>query len=320
MTIPTHRLPEKSANFASPIPGYFADPSMAVYDGRYYVYPTTDGTPEWGATSFRVFSSSDLREWTDHGEILRLGQDVTWAHERAWAPAIAEGNGRYYFYFTGNFNIGVAVGETPIGPFRDIGRPLVAAGEYSGSNIDPSVFVDVDGKAYLYWGNTFCHAVPLNADMISFDPSRVIDFAPAEFREAPHVHERNGLYYLSWSVDDTRDENYRVRYATGPSPLGPWTDRGLLLAKDSELGILATGHHSIAKVPGVDEWIIAYHRFAVPGGDGFHRELVFDRLKHLLGGRLESVAPALESIVLPLGTGPGVPTTQSPNPQLEGTE
>lgn len=285
----------------SPIDGHFADPALVAFEGRYYLYPTTDGHKQWGATSFRAFSSPDLAEWTDHGVVLELGRDVTWANAHAWAPAVVARDGCYYLYFTaGTDSIGVASGPTPLGPFHDLGRPLIEAGRFEGRAIDPSVFVDADGSAYLYWGNGTAHGVRLNEDMVSFDDAGVAGWTPTGFREAVHVHRRGGVYYLSWSVEDTRDENYHVRYATGPGPLGPWTDRGVLVEKAADRGILATGHHSVLNVPGTDEWVIAYHRFAIPGGDGFHRELVFDQLYHQPDGTIDKVVPASLPLWIPL--------------------
>lgn len=283
----------------SPLSGHLADPNLAIVGDRYYLFPTTDGHLDWAATSFSAFSSRDLVNWDDHGVVLTLGRDVPWARRNAWAPAFAHRDGRYYLYFTAESNIGVAVADTPIGPYVDLGHPLVAHGDFSGRAIDPSIFLDDDGSAYLYWGNTEAHAVRLNDDMVSFDPAQVVTWVPTDFREAAWVHKRAGVYYLSWSVDDTRDENYRVYYATGSSPLGPWTDQGTLLEKEPQRGILGTGHHSIVNVPGTDDWVIAYHRFAIPGGDGFHREIAFDRLIHV-GDRLMQVVPGYEATDIPL--------------------
>lgn len=273
------------------IPGYFADPNLTAFDGRYYLYPTTDGIEEWGATSFNCFSSADLVTWTDHGEILSL-HDVAWASENAWAPAVARRGEQYYLYFSAESNIGVAVSDSPLGPFTDIGHALIADGDFSGRAIDPSVFSDSDGTPYLYWGNTVAHGVRLNDDMVSFDRDRVVSWEPTRFREAAWVHERAGVYYLSWSENDTREVDYRVRYATSSDPLGPWTDHGVLLEKIPERGILGTGHHSILRIPDSDEWLIAYHRFAIPGGSGYRREVMIDRLNHSADGLLQRVIPS----------------------------
>lgn len=271
------------------MPGSFADPNLIVLDGRFYLYPTTDGHENWSSSSFRAFSSSDLVDWTDHGVVLELGRDVRWATGHAWAPGMAERNGQYYFYFTADQSIGVAVGATPVGPFVDLGRPLVAKGDFPGAMIDPSVFIDSDGTAYLYWGNTFAYAVPLGEDMMSFDPAAVQSWQPRGFREAAWVHRRDCTYYLTWSENDTRDANYRVRYATGESPLGPWVDGDIILEKDHQRGILGTGHHSIIQIPHTDEWVIAYHRFTIPDGHGYRRETMFDVLHHGPSGLLQKV-------------------------------
>ncbi len=286
---------ESAAKAVAPpvLRGHFADPHLTVLDGRFFLFPTSDGLPDWGATAFRAFSSNDLTAWVDHGRVFSLPHDTQWAREHAWAPAVAQRDGRFYLYYTAEQeNIGVAVADSPTGPFRDLGRPLISEGEFDGRAIDPSVFIDDDGTAYLLWGNGMAHLVALGEDMISFDAGSVTSWTPTGFREAVWIHRRQETYYLSWSENDTRDEDYRVRYATSTSPLGPWEDHGVLLEKSTERGILATGHHSIIQIPGADEWFIAYHRFAIPDGTGYRRELAIDRLVHRDDGLLEMVEPS----------------------------
>ncbi|MEV0637580.1 family 43 glycosylhydrolase [Streptomyces sp. NPDC050619] len=279
------------------LPGLNADPNIVRFGDTFFIYPTTDGFEGWSGTQFKAYSSTDLVHWKDHGVILDLGPDVSWADSRAWAPTIAEKNGKYYFYFSADANIGVAVSDSPTGPFKDpLGRPLLKAGQLTGQMIDPAVFTDDDGTSYLHFGNGRAYVVPLNDDMTSFDASKIKDMTPSGYNEGSFVIKREGTYYFMWSENDTRDENYRVAYATGPSPTGPWTKRGVILEKDLSLGIKGPGHHSVVQVPNTDDWYIAYHRFAIPGGDGTHRETTVDKLEFDSDGLIKKVVPTLTSI------------------------
>lgn len=273
--------------------GFYADPNLIEFDGVFYLYPTTDGLADWAADSFSVFSSTDLVDWEDRGVIFSVADDTTWARGFAWAPAISRRDGRFYLYYTADQeNIGVAVADSPLGPFVDSGQPLIARGDFSGRAIDPSVFVDDDGSFYLLWGNEVAHAVRLNDDMVSFDADAVASWDLPGFREAVWMHRHGSTYFLSWSQNDTRDEDYRVHYATSSSPHGPWADQGELLSKRPHRGILGTGHHSILRIPDTDDWLIAYHRFSIPDGNGHRREVTIDRLRHTDDGRLERVEPS----------------------------
>ncbi len=279
------------------LPGFTADPNIVAFGDTYYLYPTTDGFDGWSGTKFSAWSSKDLVHWTDDGVILDLGPDVSWADKNAWAPTIAEHDGKYYFYFCAEAKIGVAVSDSPTGPFVDSGKPLIASNPDGGQAIDPAVFVDHTGQPYLYWGNGNAYVVPLNDDMVSFDPAKITRLTGLDgFREGLFMAERKGTYYLSWSIDDTRSEDYRVGYATAPSPAGPFTNRGLILSKDAHLGVLGTGHSSMLQVPGTDDWYLAYHRFGIQGGDGTHRETTIDKLTFRRDGTIAPVAPTLESV------------------------
>ncbi|MER5216984.1 family 43 glycosylhydrolase [Streptomyces sp. NPDC002838] len=304
------------------LPGLNADPNIVRFGDTFYLYPTTDGFPGWSGTQFKAYSSTDLVHWKDHGVILDLGPDVSWADSRAWAPTIEERNGKYYFYFSADANIGVAVSDSPTGPFKDaLGKPLLKAGQYPGQMIDPAVFTDDDGTPYLYWGNGRAYVVPLNDDMTTFDPSKVKDMTPSGYNEGTFVIKREGTYYFMWSENDTRDENYRVAYATGPSPTGPWTKRGVILEKDLSLGIKGPGHHSVVQVPNTDDWYIAYHRFAIPGGDGTHRETTVDKLEFDADGLIKKVVPTLTGIdpVTIVRAGPDADGIEGGKIQLGGT-
>lgn len=283
--------PNKSTLPPAPVlPGYHADPHIAVFGETYYLYPTTDGSEGWASVSFSCMSSKDLRHWQNHGVILWLGVDVKWANRNAWAPAIATKNGKYYFYTSAAQNIGVAVSESPCGPFVDpLGEPLVPKGKYPGQAIDPMVFVDDDGAAYLYWGQGHCHAVRLNDDMISFDPAGVKRITPPGYNEGSFVFKRKGVYYLMWSEFDTRDPRYSVAYGTSDSPMGPFTKAADNPILKGDGRVKGAGHHSVVQVPGKDEWFIAYHRFAIPDGTGYKRETCISPMRFNPDGAIRKV-------------------------------
>ncbi|HEY9195615.1 MAG TPA: family 43 glycosylhydrolase, partial [Mucilaginibacter sp.] len=242
--------------------GLYADPDIIAFGKKFYIYPTTDGTEGWLSKSFTCWSSDNLTDWKNEGVILDLPADLTWAKERAWAPTIASKNGKYYYYYSANVNIGVAVSDKPIGPFKDpLGKPLIPRGTRGGQMIDPMVFVDDDGSAYLYWGQGQCNIVKLNDDMISCDTSKIVSIKPEGYNEGPFVIKRKGIYYLMWSEYDTRDPRYSIAYATSTSPVGPFKKAvGYPVLKGKGV-VKGAGHHSVVQVPGKDEWYIAYHRF-----------------------------------------------------------
>ncbi len=297
--------------------GHYADPDVLYshQTKKYYIYPTSDGFKGWSGTYFKTFSSKDLRTWKDEGKILELGKDVQWASRNAWAPCIEEkkvnGKYKYFYYFTAAQKVGVAVANSPTGPFVDSGKPLIdklPAGVNGGQNIDPDVFTDPKtGKSYLYWGNGFMAGVELNEDMVSVKPETTTLFKPGStFREGTYVFYRKGTYYFMWSEDDTRSPNYRVRYATAKSPLGPLTlpEKNIVIKKDTASGIYATGHNSVLQIPGKDDWYIVYHRFEYPNGinmgddAGYNREVCIDKMEFDSDGSIKPVKPTHEGVRL----------------------
>ncbi|MCL6218091.1 family 43 glycosylhydrolase [Zunongwangia pacifica] len=297
------------------VEGYYADPEIiyAEKDKKYYLYPTSDGFNSWSGTYFKTFSSEDLVNWTDEGVILDLEKDVSWTSRNAWAPTMIEkkidGKYKYFYYFTAAQQVGVAVSDSPKGPFKDSGAPLISEkpeGIKGGQNIDPDIFEDPQsGKNYLYWGNGFLAVVELNDDMTSIKENTLKVLTPDHtFREGAEVFFRNGKYYFMWAEDDTRSPNYKVRYATADSPLGPLTipEDNIVIQKDVKKEILATGHNSVIQVPGKDEWYLVYHRFTRPKGEamgeaaGFHREVAIDSLAFNEDGSIIEVKPTLEGI------------------------
>lgn len=291
---------------------YYADPEILYSQktGKYYLYPTSDGFDGWGGYYFKVFSSDNLKDWTDEGVILDLKKDVPWAGRNAWAPCIIErkegDSYKYYYYYTGAQKIGVAVSDNPTGRFTDSGKPVVATrpkGITGGQEIDPDVFQDPKtGKYYLYWGNGYMAVAELNNDMLSIKEKTIKIMTPDNtFREGIYVFYRNGVYYFLWSEDDTRSENYRVRYAMSDSPTGKLRipENNLILSKDADKGIYGTGHNSVLQKPDSDEWYIVYHRFNRPNGikmgdaAGFHREVCIDKMEFNADGTIKKVVPSI---------------------------
>lgn len=295
--------------------GYYADPEILYSNktAKYYLYPTSDGFNSWSGTYFKTFSSADLVNWKDEGVILDLPKDVSWGKRNAWAPTAIEkkvnNELKYFYYFTAAQKVGVAVADNPNGPFKDSGKALIAKkpkGIKDGQEIDPDVFTDPKtGKSYLYWGNNYMACATLNDDMISIDTTTIKVITPkADFREGTEVFYRNGKYYFLWSEDDTRSENYRVRYGFSDSPTGEITipEKSLILTKDVSKGIYGTGHNSVIQVHGKDEWYIVYHRFTRPKGitmgksAGFNREVCIDKLEFNSDGTIKKVIPTIEGI------------------------
>ena len=295
--------------------GYYADPYILYSNktGQFYLYPTSDGFVDWAGNYFKVFSSSDLVQWKDEGVILDLPKDVKWAKKNAWAPTIIEkkvnGQYKYFYYYTAAQKIGVAVADTPTGPFTDSGAPIIATkpnGIKGGQEIDPDVFQDpVSGKTYLYRGNGYLAGIELNDDMISTKPETLTIMTPDRtFREGAHVLYRNGVYYIIWSENDTRSPDYRVRYGMTRSPLGKVVipENNIVLQRNDTLGIYGTGHHSTIKIPSRDEWYIVYHRFTYPNGinmgnnAGFHRETCIDKMEFNTDGTIKQIVPTHRGI------------------------
>ncbi|CAJ2506513.1 Uu.00g006430.m01.CDS01 [Anthostomella pinea] len=305
------RSTQKDKRDSPVLAGYYADPNIAVFGDTFYIYPTTDGIPDWGGNVFYTWKSTDLQTWTRSDEpFLTLNEtagNVPWATGNAWAPTIIDRYGSYYFYFSGQNptydwkTIGVAVADSPEGPFTAQDEAMILNNEALTTNqaIDPATFLDpATGKYYLCWGNGVALMAELGDDMISIKEDTLI--APeglTDFREGSFMNYRDGLYHMTYSIDDTRSEDYRVGYATASSATGPFTYQGVILQKDESQGILATGHNSIINLPGTDDWYIAYHRFAIPNGNGTMREVTIDVLNFDADtGLIQEVIPTLESV------------------------
>ena len=285
---------------------YSADPSAHVFNDTLWVYPShdRDDALTFSMEDYHVYSTTDMVHWHDWGVIFNPLTQTTWAHEAAWAPDCIEHNGRYYLYYpTDKRHIGVAVGDTPHGPFIDpLGHPLLSIDTpgivCNRDFIDPCVFTDHDGQSYLFVGqNTLC-AVRLNDDMISYDTTGgdhgvyIIEGAH-EFFEASWVHEHNGTYYLSYSDGTTDEHNPRIAYCTAQHPLGPYTYRGVVLDPVNS----GTNHQSIVNYHGQD--YLFYHtadisRYKAPGFHcGVRRCVCVDSLFYEADGSIRRVRPTI---------------------------
>ena len=210
---------------------FTADPAPMVYDGTVYLYTTHD---EDGAKGFQMFdwllyTSTDMVNWTDHGAVASL-DSFAWYDGKngAWAECVVERNGKFYMYCPiHGHGIGVLVADSPFGPFQDpIGQPLVWQKEHW-EDIDPSVFVDDDGQAYMYWGNPHVYWCRLNEDMISVDGEiHRIEYPIDTYQEGPWFYKHDGKYYLAFASTCCPEG---IGYAMSDSPVGPWKSMGAIM-------------------------------------------------------------------------------------------
>jgi beta-xylosidase len=312
---------------ANPIvKGWYADPEIHVFEGRYWIYPTYsdhDGAsrapsrftpaqeqarkqrmvrPSYGfQTFFDAFSSPDMVNWTRHERVLDV-ENIDWAAYAIWAPSAIHANGRYYLFFSANDiqsdkelgGIGLAVADRPEGPFRDaLGKPLIGTFHNGAQPIDPFAFRDRDGQVYLFYGGWgHCNVVRLSADLRSIVPhpdgSMFKEITPPGYVEGSFMIERKGVYYLMWSEGGWTGPDYSVAYAMGSSPTGPFKPMGKILAQDMRIA-RGAGHHSVVNVPGTDEWYIAYHRRPLNETRGERRQLAIDRMTFNADGTIQPV-------------------------------
>ncbi|HET8964033.1 MAG TPA: glycoside hydrolase family 43 protein [Chitinophagales bacterium] len=309
---------------------YTADPSAHVFNDKIYIYPSHDidaGIPfndngaHFGMEDYHVISMDSIdSEAIDNGVALHV-DNVPWAERQMWAPDAAQKNGKYYLYFParaydGIFRIGVAVSDTPIGPF--IAQPEAIKGSYS---IDPAVFEDDDGRYYMYFGGIWggqlqkyrynkydsLNELPgknetalgpivakMTDDLLQFAETpkeiRILDKNGSpllesdndrRFFEAAWMHKHNGRYYLSYSTGET----HFICYATGNNPYGPFTYQGRIL----EPVIGWTTHHSICKIE--DKWYLFYHDSSLSNGVTHLRSVKVAEITYRPDGSIESLEP-----------------------------
>lgn len=261
--------------YGGSVPFNGADPDMEHADGTWWIYPT-------GGDALHAWTSRDLTNWRRGPVLLRLDA-IGWVREdgaprhHLWAPDMVAADGRHYLYYSvGPQNptpsrIGVARCDGPSGPCTDSGRPLVTGGD-GFEAIDPAVFIDPhSGNRYLYAGGSAGATLrvwQLTPDMVGIDREVPVETPPL-FTEGAFMHERNGIYYLSYSHGSWRRASYSVHYAISTSPTGPWQYKGPILVSDATRK--GPGHHAFSRRPDSDRWLIAYHRWEDQTGDGPYR-------------------------------------------------
>ena len=281
---------------------YTADPAPMLDEGRLYVYTShaDDVTVNnfFTMNDWRLYSTADMVNWTDHGSPASY-RIFSWGTGDAWAPHGVARSGKFYLYVPLNNStgskIGVAVANSAAGPFMDpLGKALISTG---GGNIDPTVFIDDDGQAYLYWGNPDLWYVKLNADMTSYSgsPTKVTlttagfgtrsnsDRATA-YEEGPWFYKRNSLYYIVYPADGTPE---KISYTTSSGPLGPWMYRGDIMAKESGAGSSFTNHPGVIDYKGHSFFF--YHNGALPGGGGFKRSVCVEEFTYGADGSIPTI-------------------------------
>lgn len=293
---------------------FTSDPAPLVHDGTMYVYTghDEDGADFFWMQEWRVYSTQDMVNWQDHGSPLAL-ESFSWADDRAWASQCIERDGKFYWYICAHCEqstgmaIGVAVSDTPTGPFRDaLGRPLYTDAKWD--HIDPTVFIDDDGQAWLMWGNPQCYYLKLNRDMISY--SGEVGLLPMteeafgspmmgqrkkgkkykdSYVEGPWLTKRQGVYQMLYAAGGVPEH---ISYSTAPHPTGPWTYAGTIMPL-SNTGSF-TNHCGVADYKGHSYFF--YHTGKLPGGGGFGRSVAVEEFQYNADGSFPTILPTNEGV------------------------
>jgi hypothetical protein len=290
---------------------FSADPTARVFNGKVYVFPSHDiPTPanknlrkDWFCMAdYHVFSSENLTDWTDHGRIVSQNK-VNWVDSTSysmWAPDCIERNGKYYFYFPANknsadangrkgFGIGVAIAARPEGPYISLPEPIKGV-----NGIDPNVFIDKDGQAYLYWamGNIFVAKLKDNMTELASEPQIIANLPQKGLKEGPFLFERKGIYYLT--IPHVENKIERLEYAIGDNPMGPFKMAGVVM--DESPMNCWTNHQSFVQYKG--QWYLFYHQNAYSPKFDKNRSICIDSLSFNADGTMKKVTPTLRGVGL----------------------
>ncbi len=294
---------------------FSADPTARVFNGKVYVFPSHDIlTPEgkglrkdWFCMAdYHVFSSENLTDWTDHGTIVSQNK-VQWVDSTSysmWAPDCIERNGKYYFYFPANknipdangrkgFGIGVAIADKPEGSYVPLPEPIKGV-----NGIDPNVFIDKDGQAYLYWamGNIVVAKLKDNMTELASEPQIIANLPQKGLKEGPFLFERNNIYYLT--IPHVENKIERLEYAIGDNPMGPFKMAGVVMDESSMN--CWTNHQSFVQYKG--QWYLFYHQDAYSPKFDKNRSICADSLFFNSDGTIQKVTPTLRGVGLTKAT------------------
>ena len=279
---------------------FTADPAPIVYHDTVFLFTGHD-TASVTATNYKmpdwhVFSSTDMVNWKDYGALLSP-HTFSWATGDAYAAQCIERNGKFYWFVStfhkkdsisnGGAAIGVAVSDRPTGPFVDaIGKALTINEmttdmKYGWDDIDPTVFIDDDGQAYLFWGNGSCKWVKLKKNMIELD-GPITTFKPLHYIEGPWVYKRKGLYYLVYASAGTKPE--MIEYCTATNPAGPWEYKGII---QENVPNSFTTHPGIVDYKGKSYFF--YHNGKLPTGGSYRRSICVDYMYYNPDGTIQKI-------------------------------
>lgn len=266
---------------------YTADPAAFVYRDTLFIFTGQDaagGQTGYNMLTWCCFATTDMKHFWEYNTPMKAS-DFAWGTQNAaWAGQVVERNGKFYWYTSSNTTgIGVGVADRPEGPYKDaLGRALLTNANspgltHSWRTIDPSVFIDDDGQAWLFWGNGATWVCKLNADMISFDTTfgtKMVSITGSmdfPFTEAPWVHKKDGLYYLSFAAGFPE----RISYAVATTPAGPYIYKGIL---NEIAGNSNTNHQAIVQFK--NNWYFIYHNGGIQtDGGSFSRSVCIDKLE-----------------------------------------
>lgn len=294
---------------------YTADPAPLVHKDVLYLYVGRDQenapAKSYLMREYRLFTTTDMVNWTDKGAVLKTSE-VAWSNGEANAAQVIERNGKFYYYISTGFNkepggigIGVLMGDSPYSPFKDaLGKPLVSnqmttAASHAWDDLDPTVFIDDDGQAYLFWGNNALYSAKLNKNMIALDSEiQVLDFKDSKqfvhkFTEAPWVYKRNKIYYMIYASQFPEELNY----STATNIAGPWKVGGKVMATEKGSN---TNHPGIVDYKGNSYFF--YHNDALPGGHSYDRSVAVEQFKYNADGSIPKMTMTDAGIVKSVGT------------------